>query len=257
MISCLTVTQAKKWASLQLTIANFRQQTFCEKELVIVHDDGQSCSKKIRGYVKQHFPDLSVTIHGENSKYTLGELRNLSVEIASGDVICQWDDDDLNHPIRLQTQYESLKNNNVDICCFVDQLHWFRDKNLFFWDNWIVEKPPYHLIQGTVMACKSKVASYHHLKKGEDTDFLLDSLNKGCRYSEIRGKGYLTIYVYDGRNAWDFTHHQAISRWKRLRQSQLLANRSVLEKYLPEYNLPIDEFVFLHEKGRLVVANRL
>ena len=64
------------------------------------------------------------------SGLTLGELRNFSVQLARYPLVCQWDDDDLYHPRRLETQFAYLKIHCADFCFLTDQLHFFEDTNM-------------------------------------------------------------------------------------------------------------------------------
>ena len=49
-------------------------------------------------------------------KLTLGELRNLSVQYAQGEYVCQWDDDDYYSPLRLYEQYVNIIQQNKKGC---------------------------------------------------------------------------------------------------------------------------------------------
>lgn len=94
LITCVMVTGKspdRKRLALQ-AIRSYLQQTYTRRELLIVNDadwdlgDGEG----IR--------EIKV------SPRTLGELRNVGLEEAHGEWICQWDDDDYSHPVRLERQ---------------------------------------------------------------------------------------------------------------------------------------------------------
>jgi hypothetical protein len=39
---------------------------------------------------------------------TLGTLRGLSLDVATGEIVCQWDDDDCHHPDRILHQVQQM-----------------------------------------------------------------------------------------------------------------------------------------------------
>ena len=91
----------------------------------------------------------------------MGSLRNISIALCDGDLFVQWDDDDFNSPERLSIQFNVLlKNNKAKICYFGDQLHYYFEKNMLFWENWDMYcswgNMQYCLIPGTIMAWKHK-----------------------------------------------------------------------------------------------------
>src|ERR1700690_3838974 len=101
MISCLTVTREARFTSLKLAIADYTHQTWPERELVIVHDGSDAFDAELRTLAAAH-PAAAIAIHREPARRTLGELRNVAIDAARGDIVCQWDDDDRYHPRRLE-----------------------------------------------------------------------------------------------------------------------------------------------------------
>ena len=75
------------------SIAFFLAQDYPRKELIIINDcPGQTFTG--------HFPDV-VIINLPDRCPSLGEKRNLGIEMARGDLIAVWDDDDIYLPWRL------------------------------------------------------------------------------------------------------------------------------------------------------------
>lgn len=253
MISCLMVTQEKKADMAKQAIRDFNRQSFKDRELIVVQDSSEAFHQDLREFIKE-FPEDDIHLYHVEQTTSLGELRNFSVEKAKYSLICQWDDDDLYHPDRIKIQYELLQKDDSDFCFFTDQLHWYKERNLFFWDDWNVEKFPMNLIQGTVLGKKELLGKYPSLGRGEDTPVIVDIAQRGCKISKLENHGYLYIYTYNGDNVWDFNHHAAISEWKRYRLDRLEENKENLIRYLSEYGLPFDKVLMPHDQGVLEIA---
>lgn len=251
MISSLTVTREERFPSLQRAVADFARQTWRERELVIVHDGGTAFHAQLRELALAH-PGTAIRVHRESATRTLGELRNVSVDAARGEIVCQWDDDDRYHPRRLELQFAAMRIENSDFCFLTDQLHLFAANRTMYWDDWNLEAYPLNLVQGSLLGSKAAMGRYPPLARGEDTPMILDLLRRNRRITRLREHGYLCVYVFDGQNAWDYDHHAAISAWKRFHGPRLLALEPTLRAELAEYDPPLGHFVMPYEGGELV-----
>jgi len=252
LISCLTVTQPDRLPELGRSIRCFARQTHHERELVIVHDGGDAFDREARALAAE-FPGERIRVERTESGAGLGALRNVAVGLARGELVCQWDDDDLYHPDRLASQYRRLRETGSDFCFLTDQLHWFLNTGEFFWDDWNVEPWPMNLIQGTLLGRRGALPAYPALARGEDTPVLQALHRDGAKLAGLEDHGYLYIYTYSGKNAWDLAHHGAISSWKRLRRERLEARRGMLADRLKEYGLPIASARFPHDEGEMIL----
>jgi glycosyltransferase involved in cell wall biosynthesis len=253
VISCLTVTRDVRFDALQLAIGDFVHQTHAPRELVIVHDGSGDFDTRLRRSL-ECYSAPSITVHHEPRLRTLGELRNVAVDLARGDFVCQWDDDDRHHPRRLAVQWAALQIEASDFCFLTDQLHLFAAERRMYWDDWSLETYPLNLIQGTLLGRKSKIGRYPALGRGEDTRVVLDLLRRGCKCSRIAGHGYLYVYIFDGNNAWDHAHHAAISAAKRYDASRLLAHQGELRARLAEYRPTLGALTMPYRGGELHFA---
>ncbi len=251
-ISCLTVTRTARLGSLERAIRAFARQTWAARELVIVHDEGAVLQSSIESLAAQ-WPSCTIRVHGEAERRPLGALRNVSVALARGSLVCQWDDDDLHHPERLEMQARCLAGHGADFCFLTDQMHLFAQTGEMFWDDWTVEVPPMHLIQGTLLGRRDRLGRYPESKRGEDTPVLLDLVRRGARIAELRDTGWLYVYVFDGQNAFDLAHHAGISKWKRRRKEALLAEGDELLRRLREHEWPVHHVFMPFEGGRVHV----
>lgn len=242
------VTRPGKLWFIQRSVHCFALQTYKERELLILHDGDDAFHSSVCE-ISDRFPRSDIRVHQTYLTQTLGQLRNSSLSLAKYPFVCQWDDDDLFHPLRLSEQLGQLEMAGADCCFFTDQLHWFEDINQWYWDDWSIEGPPGHLIQGSILGRREVMPLYPPRERGEDTALLSRLLEEGVRFSELKNKGYLYIYSYNGQNVWDFSHHAAISRWKHKPRDFLEAHRAVLTRYIRDYALPLREAVFPVEDG--------
>ena len=238
MISCLTVTQPRRLALLRRAVADFARQVYPERELVIVHDGDSEFARELERLAEAH-PNAIVRAIAAPAGHTLGELRNLAIDEARGDFVCQWDDDDRYHPLRLELQWNALAQEKAACCALSDQLHWFVDRGELCWDDWDSEPYPMNFVQGTLLARKRDLPRYRALARGEDTNFAMELLGAGQRVARLRDCGWSYVYVYHGQNAWNNVHHAAISRLKHLRPARLLAREATLRARLAEYDPPL------------------
>jgi glycosyltransferase involved in cell wall biosynthesis len=254
LISCLTVSREARFSSLQLAVADYRQQTHRDRELVIVHDGSGEFHAKLCAWA-QSDGRTDVAVLRATEGLTLGELRNVAVAQARGDYVCQWDDDDRYHPLRLEAQFAALRAAGSDFCFLTDQLHLFLDSRKMYWDDWEREPPPLNFVQGTLLGRKDKLPPYPALTRGEDTPVVLELLRRGHTVTRLREHGYLYVYVFDGRNAWDYEHHAAISAQKRISGARLIRLAPTLKESLAEYDPPLGRVTMPYQLGELVFGD--
>mgnify|MGYP003596664767 CR=1 FL=1 len=249
MISCLTITQPGRLPELARAIACFRSQTLTEREMVIVHDGNQDFHRDLQQLVDLNFYNNQFQLHQISPGSTLGALRNFAVACARYPLVCQWDDDDIYHPRRLELQFAGLKIQGAAVCFLTEQLHLFEAQRRLCWDDWNVEAPPMHLIPGTLMGYRDALGRYPALGKGEDTPIVLDLVERGIKVIGLRNLAWLYIYSYTGKNVWDLDHHTGISAWKQISGERIEALMSVLSARLREYPVDLGEvFMDLDER---------
>ena len=242
MISCVCVTRGDRLTPLADAIGDFARQTFDDRELVLLHDGDDQRNAAIAGLAAAH-RDLVIRVERAKPGPRLGGLRNLAIERAKGEWICQWDDDDRYHPDRLRLQWECAQENNALANYLSDQLHWFRPAGLLYWDDWDREPYPMNVVQGSMLARKDILPAYPDLAAGEDTvhtaAIMRSAAEKGFRISRLKGAGWCYTYTYHGQNVWSARHHAAISELKHLPPERLLPCLPTLRKRLSEYDPPL------------------
>jgi len=252
MISCLTVTQEGRLGPLALSVADFARQTLRDRELVILHDGGSSFDQGVHALARANdAAAIRIVRLPPAPRLSLGALRNLAVEAARGDYVCQWDDDDRFHPRRLEVQIAALLAAASDASVLADQLHFFAEAREMYWDDWHDSSYPLNFVPGTLFARRDAMTRYPEEPRGEDTGLVLGMLRAGKRFERVREQGYLYIYVFDGRNTFDQAHHTAISLYHHFRGPRLLRHEAPLRRRLAEYDPPLGAFTMPYAGGSL------
>ena len=206
LISCLMVTRGRR-RQVALAIDCFLAQTYLNSELIIVDDDPNSelasliatiGSSKIRHV---HLPDRD---------QTLGALRNIALEHALGEYICQWDDDDLYDPVRLEVQWQTLYNTGGQASVLARWMIWWphlQKLALSCYRDW----------EGSLLCERSLMPRYPDISQGEDS-VILEQLRQSVRLVRV-DMPRLYIYVAHGANTFQSDHfefhwQQSTSRWQ-------------------------------------------
>jgi glycosyltransferase involved in cell wall biosynthesis len=217
-ISCLMVTKDRpEHAARALTC--YAAQTHEARELVVV-TDGTTAYREQLAALGANVPGFRlVPVAGP---LPLGALRNAAVACATGDVLCQWDDDDLYHPERLAVQLEAMVAEGAGASFFTDQLHLYRDDRRVFWDDW-GSKKAYHgtprdtfpwLIPGTIMVRRECGLAYDPALTHHEDTVAKDALTRaGVRPAEVGDRGWLYVYSYHGRNSFNREFHDRIETY--------------------------------------------
>ena len=250
VISCLMVTQQGRLDETRHAIDCFCGQLLQPLELIIVHDSSDAYHQQLLKLTKS-CETSGIRIFQEQAGHTLGWLRNRSLEHARAGLICQWDDDDFNHPARLKTQYEMMQEENSDFCFMTDQLHLFTEQGYMFWDDRSIRPAPFDLIENTMLGQRDLMGLYPELERGEDTVIIKHIFKHQYKVSRLAGKGWLYTYVFNGKNTWDFDHHSAISFHQRFNTAELLTHEERLLSELKKYAFPFDHVIMPHDEGKI------
>lgn len=131
LITCIMITggfsDRKKF--IQLSIDNFREQTYKNKHLVILNH-GDTLDHNLATM-------FNVTeINTTKATQTLGDLRNMAFEyVPFNGLFCVWDDDDYRSPSFLKVLYTSMKRNGASAACFTNRLEYNMNTN-FAWETY-------------------------------------------------------------------------------------------------------------------------
>lgn len=231
----VTLPSPGRLTFLKRAVAAYCNQTHSPRELVIVLDQGPAEAKAA---IANHVAELDrhdIRIVEAASARPLGALRNLSRASARGQVHCQWDDDDLHHPTRIERQLAALAETGAEANCLQDIMHFFPETRTLYWTNWRLAEPT---VMPSTLMCKATAGvrypeSGPNARLGEDTDVCLQFLQRGglCPLADAP---HLFVYVSHGANTWGNDHHKMLA--DRLGLSQGLLRRreaKILEDLRP------------------------
>jgi hypothetical protein len=189
LVSCLMVTRNRPQLALR-AVSSFLGQTYPNRELVIVDESETDWSPQLPESDKIRWH------HIPSGKGPLGKMRNLSLQLAAGSVVMQWDDDDWSHPDRIMRQWESLG----------EQAFGFLKRLTLFWPA----KQEAGITQCRAWECafiarRDRISLiYPELERAEDSQ-LFDRLRKNCPH-QLLDEPELYIRTVHGNNTWEEEH---------------------------------------------------
>jgi glycosyltransferase involved in cell wall biosynthesis len=211
LVSCLMVTRERTEFALH-AIAHFRRQTYPARELIVVEDGAPGLAARLP-------PDPSVRLISTGLVRSIGAMREHGCELARGDVVMLWDDDDWHGPDRLAHQLGPIIDGRADVTGLTD-LPWFE---LDAWRCWHLDRRLQERLllrrtyAGTLAFRRSvwgRLARFPDRSLAEDAAFLRQALARGARFAPLDGRGHY-LYVRHGANSWQVTpdRHGPASGW--------------------------------------------
>lgn len=200
-VSCLMVT-ANRPHFVKRAIELFEKQTHENRELVIIDDGEIDVSHIVENSSVSHlirYYPLSC-----ESRLSLGELRNKSIDVADGEWCIQWDDDEWYHPSRIAEQLTQAKATGSGSSALKWTLMHIDDSSeigtrLFRADSGIATP-------GTLLFRRDAGATYRPLARNEDGLFMRDIKNRVGLTSLNEDSSHLFVRVFHGGNTWDVNH---------------------------------------------------
>ncbi len=193
LISCLMVTRGRVFPA-RFAIDCYRRQTWPNRELVIVCDDPDS-----------ELPRFVADLDDPTIRYVttapaiLGSLRDISVEAARGMLVCQWDDDDLYHPERLEYQYGQLMSARRAAAHVLSRwLMWWPERRCIAISN-------NRLWEGSILA--RRLAVRYPAIVHEDTLLLKNMREQGNRVAHS-DQPFAYCYIVHGSNTFNVRHYE-------------------------------------------------
>lgn len=238
-VSCLLVTLpiSQRCGFFARSVAAYCRQTHANTELVVVLDEGAADA---RAAIVAHVASLGrpdIRIVEPPGKRVLGALRNMSLEHARGDVLCQWDDDDLHHPQRIERQLDALLASGSNATHLEDAMQYFPESRTLHWTNWRATEAKG--LPGTLMCRRSAPIRYPETGTGatlgEDTAVSLQ-LQRQAGFHVLTGAPHLYVYVSHGANTWGDGHHRMLARELAISQSLLRRREAQLREGLAPFD---------------------
>jgi glycosyltransferase involved in cell wall biosynthesis len=234
-ISCLMVTRGALYPA-RFAIECYQRQTYRNRELVVVCDVPGA---EIAGWIAG-LGDESIR-YVETDKAVLGALRNVSVAAARGDLVCQWDDDDLCHPKRLEVQRDLMRKAGAGAHFLSQWMLWWPERRLLG----LSALRPW---EGTMLARREIMPPYPEIPLREDAAVVAEIL-KNNRVTWNR-RPTLYCYVFHGGNSWDRSHFEMLFE----RASLRIAPEDYDQQLLEMANLfPFEDYTrWLDETGQIL-----
>ena len=191
-VSCLIVTANRK-KLLRRSLLSLKNQTHKNIEVVVVDNGEEKVDDLMDLFPKKQVTYTYIQPSPDN---ILGDLRNISLENATGDYMICWDDDDWFHPKRIEIQLQSLSS-GFDACCL--------EGNIFHIDSPDLIDHPYigRLPDGSpnsIMHRRNDEIRYPSMRRGEDTVYLNRWIEHG-KYKMLNlSYAYLFVRVFHGTN---------------------------------------------------------
>lgn len=240
LVSCLMVTLPveRRFSGACAAIDAYCRQSYANTELVLIIAGGTEAGQQalIDHAASLNRPDIRVVVIPGDPP--LGVLRNASVAHATGEILCQWDDDDLHHPDRVARQAEALLAGDDDAVLLQDVIQYFPAAGKLYWINWRATEARGH--PGTLMVRAAAGIVYpedgHDARLGEDLRVAL-ALHAGGGVTLVEGMPHLFVYVSHDHNSWDAGHHSNLAEQLAISTGLLRKREAALREGLAVFAL--------------------
>lgn len=200
LVSCIMPTYNRR-AFIGLALSCFREQTYPNRELIVVDDGTDPVADLVRG-------DPQIRYFRVPARLPIGAKRNRACAEARGEFVAHWDDDDWYGADRLERQLAPLLAGRADITGlenrFVLQVpdgrFWTMDprlhRSMFVGD-----------VHGGTLAYRRRIWTagirYPEVDLAEDAALLRQATASGHRLLKLENLGSF-VYMRHSRNAWRF-----------------------------------------------------
>lgn len=164
LVSCIMPT-ADRRDFVPQAIRNFLAQDYGPRELIVLDDGRDSVADLIPEHEAIHYMRL-------DRKLTLGAKRNIACEMARGELIAHWDDDDWMAPGWLSSQVKALLGQGADICG-LDKVFFYAPEGRRAWQYVYDGRSPW-VCGGTLCYRREfwRGAPFADINVGEDNAFV-------------------------------------------------------------------------------------
>ncbi len=241
LVSCLMLTADRLPMAIR-SVRCFAKQTYPRVELVIVSTGDRAYRRALEQHLDKH--GIFGRIVTANAASSLGALRNLSLDAAAGDIICQWDDDDCYHPDRILRQFEQMTQQAAQACFLTDNLHLLEpDRNLYWidWTRGAKPEPWFRLFPPTLMMFNDD--RFRYVETGPDAHLGEDlaiaaQLCREVPVAMLDGMGWLYLYVFHGGNTCSRQHHYKIASRRSISNESVETRSGEIRRAIQHYPIP-------------------
>jgi glycosyltransferase involved in cell wall biosynthesis len=213
-MSCMMVTY-DRLVLAKRALRSFAEQTWPNRELVVVTDGAPRFRRALEDEAAAAGIANVRFVYAEPG-LCLGALRNVALDAARGELICQWDDDDYSHPERLAVQAAHLLAHSAAASFLTEHLQFIEDRRTAFSLDWTgggARSGLQSWFPGTLMMRRGVRARYPEAsRRGEDTALMLE-LASTVPVVGLGDNPHLYLYQYHGRNVFSEEHHNQLRVW--------------------------------------------
>jgi glycosyltransferase involved in cell wall biosynthesis len=211
LVSCLMPTRDRP-DFVERAVAYFLRQDYPNRELVVVDDGCEPVRHRVEGA-----PGVTyVRLAGDAST---GSKRNVAGEVARGEVLVCWDDDDWYGPGRLSAQARPLLAGEADVSALGRSLFYQVTPGCFWRCTPRVHARMFfkQVVGGTLAWRRDARARFPDRSMAEDADLLRTLLRRGARLAPVPNGGHF-VYVRHGTNSWRFAEGRYVDPrgWRRV-----------------------------------------
>ena len=193
LVSCLMPT-ANRRMFLPLAIGCFLRQDYRNSELIIVDDGSDSVQDLIPADERIRYVRLP-------ARSSIGAKHNLACELARGDVIVHWDDDDWSAPWRITYQVEALLRKPSDSLCGLSSLFFYEPQGRRAWEYVYPLSGPPWLSGATFCYRKQFWESRHFPDMGEGGDTMWVWSLRDANVAALANHGFYVATVHVGNTS--------------------------------------------------------
>jgi hypothetical protein len=132
-----------------------------------------------------------------NGGMSLGLLRNISIEQARGDIVCQWDDDDIYGARRIEHGVGALTQAQADAVFLRQWVIWSPGQR-------VLKLSRSRLWEGSMLAFRKALPAYEDLRKREDTTMVESIVD--TRVLALMDDPLSYCYCIHGKNTFAGSH---------------------------------------------------
>jgi hypothetical protein len=200
LVSCIMPTYNRR-AFITLALSSFREQTYPNRELVVVDDGSDAIGDLLTGQPAVRYVRLERRI-------SIGAKRNLACGAAGGEIIAHWDDDDWYAPDRLEMQVSPILRGEADITGLENRFVLQMPQRKF----WTVDRRLHQSmfvgdVHGGTLVYRRSIwtegTRYPEVDLAEDAMLLQQAVRRGKRITRLENHGSF-VYLRHMRNAWQF-----------------------------------------------------
>jgi hypothetical protein len=216
-----------------LAIQDFLKQDWPNKELILACSGNPVAIEPLFNWAAcLEVPEIRCEFAAtdDGKPLVLGKMRNFTNDVAAGDWMATWDDDDRHHPERLTRHMRAAAQENADITYLNMQLHVFPDVQKIWWVDWRDFRSPGYV-------CYRKTAARYPVtgedaNRGEDKMFLRKLDADGYKFAKVDTQTPIYVRYFHGTNAWNRKHHEVLVQGHGVDVRRLQAHREQLVDFI-------------------------